>query len=143
MGIVLENRFLSVFLSNKIMHQVKIKNYQFSGDELLMWTIETFTLFYERTWAQKFVFPFVGLMPVFMSIFRYSNHLNTRLVWYWNVRFVSGCQMVQSSNVGLKTGPEKKAFLWSKISSIGMVCQVMWLPFEWMNECYSSMTYNL
>ena len=34
----------------------------------------------------------------------YSNHLNTRLVWYLNGRFVSSCQMVRYSNGGLKTG---------------------------------------
>jgi hypothetical protein len=35
-----------------------------------MWTIETFTLFYERTWAQRFVLPFFGLIPLFISISR-------------------------------------------------------------------------
>ena len=33
---------------------------------------------------------------------QYSNHLNTGLVWYWNGRFVSGCQMVWYLNGGLK-----------------------------------------
>ncbi len=28
---------------------------QLTGDELLMWTIETFTMFYERTFAQRTV----------------------------------------------------------------------------------------
>ena len=32
-----------------------------------------------------------------------SNHLNTRLVWYSNGRFVSGCQIFRYSNGGLKT----------------------------------------
>ena len=31
----------------------------------------------------------------------YSNHLETGLVWYSNVRFVSGCCMVQYLNDGL------------------------------------------
>ena len=39
---------------------------------------------------------------------KYSNHLNTGLVWYLNGRFVSGCQIVRLSNGGLK-----KACLWS------------------------------
>ena len=40
----------------------------------------------------------------------YSDHLNTRLVWYLNGRFVSGCQMVWYSNGGLKTGLKKLAY---------------------------------
>ena len=49
--------------------------------------------------------------------FSYSNHLNTKLVWYSNGRFVSGCEMVRYSNGGLKTGL-KKVCLWSKMSGI-------------------------
>ena len=45
----------------------------------------------------------------------YSNRLNTKLVWYLNGRFVSGCQMVQYSNGGLKSGL-KKACLGPKMS---------------------------
>ena len=56
----------------------------------------------------------------------YSNHLNTWQVWYLNGRIVSGCQIVQYSNGGLKTGL-KKGCLASKMSGIQMVCQVMWL----------------
>ena len=41
----------------------------------------------------------------------YSNHLNTRLVQYSNSRFVSGCQMVQYSNCGLKTGLKKPVYV--------------------------------
>ena len=55
----------------------------------------------------------------------YTNHLNTGLVWYSN-GIVSGCQKVQYSNGGLKTGLEK-ACLWSKMSGIQMVRQVTWL----------------
>ena len=52
---------------------------------------------------------------------QYSNHLNTRLVWCSNGRFVSGCQMVVWK-------PDwKKACLWSKMSGIQIVHQVTWL----------------
>ena len=40
----------------------------------------------------------------------YTNHLNTGLGWYWNGRFVSGCEMVQYSNDGLKTGLKKPVY---------------------------------
>ena len=60
----------------------------------------------------------------------YSNHLNTGLIWYLNGRFVSSCQMVWYLNGGLKTRL-KKVCLWSKMFGIGMVCQVMWLPWSW------------
>ena len=62
---------------------------------------------------------------------QYSSHLNTRLVWYSNGRFVSSCRLVRYSNGGLKTGL-KKACLWSKMSCIWMVRQVkcftIWIP---------------
>ena len=48
------------------------------------------------------------------------------LVWYSNGRFVSSCQMVRYWNGGLKTGL-KKAFPWSKMSGIQMICPVTWL----------------
>ena len=41
---------------------------QLTGDELLVWTIETFTFFYEKTFAQRVVLPFLGLFPLFLSI---------------------------------------------------------------------------
>ena len=40
----------------------------------------------------------------------YSDHLNTGLVWYSNGIFVSGCQMPQYLNVGLKTGLIKPCY---------------------------------
>ena len=50
----------------------------------------------------------------------YINHLNTRLIWYSNGWFVSGCQMVRYSIGGLKTwlrkpvyGPKCPVFEWS------------------------------
>uniref|UniRef100_A0A0K2TNQ1 Putative LOC100882592 [Megachile rotundata] n=1 Tax=Lepeophtheirus salmonis TaxID=72036 RepID=A0A0K2TNQ1_LEPSM len=45
---------------------------QLKGDELLTWTIETFTVFYDRTVAQKCVFPLMALVPVFFSIFNFT-----------------------------------------------------------------------
>ena len=62
----------------------------------------------------------------------FKCHLNTVTIWIWdksgiqNGRFVFGCQMVQFLNGGLKTRL-KKPCLWSKMSSIQMVSQVMWL----------------
>ena len=72
----------------------------------------------------------------------YCNHLNTRLVWYSNDRFLYGCQMVRYSNGGLK-----KACLRSKMSGIQMVCQNMRLyhlntghpycpVFRWLLYCF-------
>ncbi|QQP49270.1 Putative LOC100882592 [Caligus rogercresseyi] len=46
--------------------------YQLKGDELLSWTIETFTVFYERTVAQKCVIPVMALIPVVFSIFNFT-----------------------------------------------------------------------
>lgn len=44
---------------------------QLTGDELLTWTIETFSMFYERTFAQTTIIPFLGLTPLFLSIFTF------------------------------------------------------------------------
>ena len=59
------------------------------------------------------------------EIDKYSNHLNTGLVWYLNGRFVSGGQMVRYSNGGLKIGIKKPVWfkmsgicLWSEMSGI-------------------------
>ena len=41
---------------------------QLTGDELLTWTIETYTKFYNKTWAQKVLIPIFGLLPLFASI---------------------------------------------------------------------------
>ena len=49
-------------------------------------------------------------------MFKYSNHLNTWLVWYSNGRFVLGCQIIRYSNGGLKKpvyGPKCLVFKWS------------------------------
>ena len=55
-----------------------------------------------------------------------SNHLNIGLVWYSIGRLVSGCQMVQYSNGGLKARMNQIC-LWSKMSGNQKVGQVTWL----------------
>jgi hypothetical protein len=47
-----------------------------TGDELLLWTVETFTMFYDKTWAQRSIIPVIGLMPLLISIFTfvYDNY---------------------------------------------------------------------
>lgn len=44
---------------------------QLRGDELLVWTIETFTMFYDRTFAQRTVIPIFGIFPLLLSIFTF------------------------------------------------------------------------
>ena len=39
--------------------------------------------------------------------YEYGNHLNIGLGWYSNGRFLSGCQMIEYFNSGLKTGLKK------------------------------------
>ena len=41
---------------------------------------------------------------------KFSNHLNTGLVWSSNCRFVSSCHMVQDLIGGLKTGLKKPVY---------------------------------
>ena len=58
-----------------------------TGDELLLWTVETFTMFYEKTWAQTTIIPVIGLMPLIMSIFTfvYDNYSDIDLaIEYYN-----------------------------------------------------------
>lgn len=40
---------------------------QLTGDELLTWTIETFTMFYPKSFAQKNIMPLFDLVPLFVS----------------------------------------------------------------------------
>ena len=78
------------------------------------------------------------------TIFGYSNHLKTRLVWYSNGRFVSGCQMVWYLNGSLKTGLKKPVygplclvFKWSDES-----CDfTIWIP-DTHTVCYSDVRYS-
>ena len=72
----------------------------------------------------------------------YSNHLNTRLVWYSNGIFVSGCQMVRFFEWWSENWTEK-ACLWSKMSGVRIVRQVMWLPFEYWTPILSGIQMNL
>ena len=63
---------------------------QLTGDELLIWTIETFTMFYEKTWAQSVMIPLMGLIPLFFSIstFVYDYYSDFELSYeYYNSAF--------------------------------------------------------
>ena len=61
---------------------------QLTGDELLEWTIETFTMFYSKTWAQSVVFPLLGLIPLIFSIstfvFDYYSDFELSYEYYIN-----------------------------------------------------------
>ena len=61
---------------------------QLTGDELLEWTIETFTMFYSKTWAQSIVFPLLGLIPLIISIstfvFDYYSDFELSHEYYMN-----------------------------------------------------------
>ena len=60
---------------------------QLTGDELLTWTIETFTTFYDKTWAQKSLIPLFGLFPLLMSIatfvYDYYSDIELTLEYYY------------------------------------------------------------
>eukprot|EP00095_Tigriopus_kingsejongensis_P004696 maker-scaffold276_size226481-snap-gene-0.17 protein:Tk04696 transcript:maker-scaffold276_size226481-snap-gene-0.17-mRNA-1 annotation:"hypothetical protein" len=64
---------------------------QLRGDELLIWTIETFTMFYERTFAQRTVIPMFGLLPLLLSIFTfvfdYYSDIDLIIEYYLNSTF--------------------------------------------------------
>ena len=66
-----------------------------------------------------------------LNHFWYCSHLNTGPVWYLNGRFVSGCQMVQYSNGGLKTGLKKNLFMVQNIWHSNGLPSLMTLPFEY------------
>ena len=69
---------------------------QLNGDELLIWTIETFTMFYNRTWAQTVIFPLMGLIPLFFSIFTfvydYYSDMELTLEYYHNAFILNHTQ---------------------------------------------------
>ena len=54
-----------------------------TGDELLLWTVETFTMFYDKTWAQRSIIPVIGLAPLIISIFTfvYDNYSDIELAF--------------------------------------------------------------
>ena len=63
-----------------------------TGDELLLWTVETFTMFYDKTWAQRSIIPVIGLMPLLISIFTfvYDNYSDIDLaIEYYDHAFNS------------------------------------------------------
>ena len=51
-----------------------------------MWTIETFTMFYPKTFAQRNVIPILGLIPLFISIstfvYDYYSDIELTLEYY-------------------------------------------------------------
>ena len=53
-----------------------------------MWTIETFTMFYPKTFAQRNVIPTLGLVPLLLSIstfvYDYTSDINLTLEYYWS-----------------------------------------------------------
>lgn len=59
---------------------------QLTGDELLMWTVETFTMFYDKTFAAKTVIPLLGLVPLLLSIatfvYDYYSDIELTLEYY-------------------------------------------------------------
>ena len=56
----------------------------------------------------------------FKVVVKYSNHLNTRQVWYSNGPKVSVCRMVQISNGVLKTGQKMSKESNARISGVGI-----------------------
>ena len=68
---------------------------QLNGDELLTWTIETFTMFYDKTWAQSFALPLLGLIPLFFSIltfvYDYYSDFQLSYEYYQNAYHPTVC----------------------------------------------------
>ena len=66
---------------------------QLTGDELLVWTTETFTMFYSRTWAQSVILPLLGLIPLLLSIasfvYDYYSDVELTIEYYKNWRYVN------------------------------------------------------
>ena len=65
---------------------------QLTGDELLMWTIETFNAFYDKTFVQKYFTPVMGLFPLLLSIatFVYDYYSDTELTIDYHARAFMG-----------------------------------------------------
>ena len=71
-----------------------------TGDELLLWTVETFTMFYEKTWAQRSIIPIIGLGPLILSIFSfvYDNYSDIELATEYYDHGYSNDYLSGSSN---------------------------------------------
>ena len=80
---------------------------------------ETMTSQNYKKWLTSSFRSFVQVNILSEITIAYHSNLNTRLVRHLNGRFVSGCQRVQYSNGGLKTGLKKPVY--------GPKCPV----FEW------------
>ena len=74
-----------------------------TGDELLLWTVETFTMFYEKTWAQKSIIPIIGLGPLILSIFTfvYDNYSDIELAIEYYTRGFNDDAFNEYSSVGI------------------------------------------
>ena len=66
---------------------------QLNGDEILVWTIDTFTMFYHKTWAQSVIFPLLGLIPLLLSIasfvYDYYSDVELTIEYYKNWRHIN------------------------------------------------------
>ena len=76
---------------------------QFSNSFIRQTSASGFEERWEKWWRG---FNHFFIVHCYLKI-KYNKHLNTGLVWYSNGRFVSGCQTVRYSNVGLKNGQKK------------------------------------
>ena len=101
-----------------------------AGDELLLWTVETFTMFYQKTWAQRVVIPFIGLGPLFLSIFTfvYDNYSDIDLAYeYYEHAFlnvpVSGIdnqETIEACDAGEQQTASTSSFLHNNDSLMGI-----------------------
>ena len=73
----------------------------------------------------------------------YSNHLNIRLVWYSDGRFVSGCQVVWYLKGGLKSGLKKSLFMIQNVCYSNGLLSHMTLPFKYSTPILSIIQMNL
>ena len=67
---------------------------QLSGDELLTWTIETFSTFYPKTWTQKYCLPLAHWVPILFSLsfflFDYYSDLTLAIGYYRQSSYLLG-----------------------------------------------------
>jgi hypothetical protein len=111
---------------------------QLTGDELLVWTIETFTMFYEKTWAQSVMFPLFGLIPLFFSIFTfvYDYYSDFELSYeYYHSAFINP----PNSTISDKIYDEKSVFIHPN-EMVPKLCQFfnsshLIFPSAYLQEC--------
>ena len=75
---------------NKI-EGLKCMKKQLSGDEILGWTIETFSKFYPKTWYQKHCLPVLHLLPILVTVcfffLDYYSDISLAFGYYKNSQF--------------------------------------------------------